>query len=65
MSRTQKGSKGAGYDFWSRRCAGDHAMGVGHDAKRETKRRERRQDRDMERAAMVNADNYRHRFAGE
>lgn len=65
MSRTRKGSKGYGYDFWSRRCNGDHAAGYGPVPKHETKRRERQQDRGMERAAMVDAYNYRRRFAGE
>lgn len=40
MSRTKRGSKGAGYDYWGRRAkSGD--CGYGADVKRITKRIER------------------------
>ncbi len=45
MSRTVRGSKPAGYDFWSRR--GKAAWGYGGYAKQLTKRRERKEDKDI------------------
>lgn len=43
MSRTYKGSKGGGFDFWSRRPHSGN--GHGPEAKKQTKRTERQQDR--------------------
>ena len=62
MSRTKKGSKGCGYDFWSRRPGDGH---FGPVAKRITKRSERRIDKQMERQALINPDEVRGRIPGE
>lgn len=43
MSRTKKGSKAPGFEFWSRRPGNRHGGGVGAAAKTETHRRERQQ----------------------
>ena len=51
MSRTKKGSKGPGYDYWSRRPVksqsgtGGMSSGYGPDIKRRTNRAERRRDK--------------------
>lgn len=44
MSRTRKGSKGSGYDFWSRRAGNYGANGHGSIAKQITHRKERVQN---------------------
>lgn len=44
MSRTQHGSKGPGYDFWSRRPPNSGMQGHGKDAKQQTHRMERREN---------------------
>lgn len=44
MSRTKKGSKPVGYDYWSRRPTPD--MSPGRDAKKMTHRRERIQSKE-------------------
>ncbi len=41
MSRTRKGSKGPGYDFWSRRHGNNGCQGYGSVAKQITHRIER------------------------
>lgn len=43
MSRTRKGTKPAGYEYWSRRPFNRHGQGPGPDAKRRTHRAERQQ----------------------
>lgn len=40
MSRTKKGSKGPGYDYWSKRCFGNKNIGYGKVAKEITKQKE-------------------------
>lgn len=42
MARSRKGSKGAGYEFWTRRPIKGRVSGHGRDAKRCTHRLERR-----------------------
>lgn len=42
MSRTIKGKKGCGYDFWSRRPPNSGVQGYGPFAKKVTHRKERR-----------------------
>ena len=46
MSRTKKGSKGAGYDYWSRRPHSGH-HGYGSAAKQKTIRSERQEDKEL------------------
>ncbi len=41
MSRTKKGSKSCGYDYWSKRCFGNMCMGYGKVAKEITHKKER------------------------
>jgi len=65
MSRTQKSSKGVGYDFWSRRCFGSGCMGFGKVAKGITKRKERTRDKVMVRKALINHEDFESRFPGE
>ena len=43
MARTKKGSKGPGYDYWSRRLGNDGCQGYGPGVKQTTHRMERRQ----------------------
>lgn len=62
MSRTRKGSKGCGYDFWSRRPGDGH---FGPVAKKVTARSERMRDKQIERQAMVDHDGVRGRIPGE
>jgi hypothetical protein len=62
MSRTRKGRKGGGYDFWSRR-PGDGYFGPV--AKLITKRSERMIDKQLERQAMIDPEGVRGRIPGE
>lgn len=49
MSRTKRGGKGPGYEYWSRRCP-TFFLDPGKESKRLTKRYERRQAKaDIER----------------
>ena len=41
MSRSKKGSKGPGYDYWSRRAGNHLCVGYGKDVKKRTHRLER------------------------
>jgi hypothetical protein len=41
MSRSRKGSKGPGYDYWTKRPGNNGAQGFGPDVKRHTHRLER------------------------
>jgi hypothetical protein len=41
MSRTIKGAKGCGYDYWTRRLGNNGMQGYGKDVKRRTHRLER------------------------
>lgn len=41
MSRTRKGAKGAGYDYWTKRLGNTGAQGYGPDVKKRTHRLER------------------------
>ena len=45
MARTKKGSKGAGFEFWTARPGNKHGGGVGKEAKRITHRIERQQNK--------------------
>ena len=45
MSRTRKGRKPAGFEFWSARPGNKHGNLMGKDAKRFTHRRERQEGR--------------------
>ncbi len=45
MSRTIKGSKGSGYDFWTRRPGNTGCSGYGPFVKHTTHRRERTQSK--------------------
>lgn len=65
MSRTIKKSKGAGYEFWSRRCFGDHCLSSGSIAKNITKRKERQRNRKMVYDALYDPEDYEKRFSGE
>jgi len=65
VSRSAKGSKGAGYDYWSRRCFGNRGASFGPVAKRITKRKERMRNREIERLALVDPDMVPGRFPGE
>ncbi len=50
MSRTKKGSKGAGYEYWSARPGNKGGgNGLGKDAKKLTHKRERAQQKDEDR----------------
>ena len=42
MTRTKRGSKPIGYEYWSARPGNKHGQAPGKDAKRKTKRAERR-----------------------
>lgn len=53
MSRSVKGSKGSGYDFWTRRPFNKHgANGYGPYAKKRTHRAERAEGKDAVRKAL-------------
>lgn len=65
MSRTRKGQKSPGHDFWSRRCFGSMSDRSGRLAKQITKRCERQRDRENEFRAMQNPEDYEGRFPGE
>lgn len=54
MSRTIKGSKGVGYDFWSRRPCSKN--GYGPIVKDMTKRRERMEEKKIVRNEVKNYD---------
>lgn len=41
MSRTRKGRKSCGFDYWSKRCFGNMCMGYGKVAKEITHKKER------------------------
>lgn len=41
MSRTKKGAKGPGYDYWSKRAGNHPCVGHGKDVKKHTHRLER------------------------
>lgn len=56
MSRTRKGKKAPGYDFWSKRCFGNRSLGYGPFAKKVTKRKERAMDRILERSAKLKGE---------
>jgi hypothetical protein len=45
MSRSRKGSKGPGYDYWTPRPGNNGCQGYGPDVKRRTHRLERIQDK--------------------
>ena len=62
MSRTRKGSKPPGYEFWSRRPGPLH---YGPVAKWITKRRERARDRRMEHRVTIDPWDFEGRFPGE
>ncbi len=47
MSRTKKGSKSCGYDYWSKRCFGNMCMGYGKVAKEITHKKERELNKKM------------------
>ncbi len=55
MSRTRKGSKPIGYDFWSRRPGGS-CLGFGPEAKNITHRKERMIDKKLEFDAPLTPD---------
>lgn len=65
MSRSRKGGKGCGYDYWGRRCFGNMGMGYGPVAKTITKRKERARNRSIERMAMADPESAPGRFPGE
>ena len=52
MSRTIKGAKGPGYDFWSRRAGNFGANGFGPIAKHITHRKERTQNKRIVRESV-------------
>jgi len=62
MSRTRKGGKGPGYDFWSRRSSVGH---YGKFSKKVTRKQERARDKQIEHAALVNPEEFEGRFPGE
>jgi len=62
MSRSIRGSKCSGYDFWSRRSG---VLGKGPVAKRITRKEERTRDKEIERLAMADPDSVPGRFPGE
>lgn len=59
MSRTRKGSKPAGFEFWSARPGNKHGNLMGKDAKRFTHRRERQEGRRSCRAVADEPVNWR------
>ena len=62
MSRSRRGGKGGGYDFWSRRSG---VGGSGPVSKAITKKQERTRDRQIERMALVDPDQVPGRLPGE
>ena len=62
MSRTRRGSKPLGYDFWSRRS---RALNSGKISKWITNKHERARDRKMVNRAMNNPEDFELRFKGE
>lgn len=62
MSRSYRGSKGPGYDFWSRRSG---TMSISKRGKTKTKAQERTENKKLERQALRDPDNVRGRFSGE
>lgn len=62
MSRTKKGGKPVGYEFWSRR---DNYPGDGKVAKENTKRKERARNRRMIDRVKNDPEDFDKRFAGE
>jgi len=62
MSRSTKGSKGPGYDFWSRRSG---VLGKGPVAKKITKKEERTRTKEIERLALADPESVPGRFPGE
>lgn len=65
MSRTRKGNKSPGEDFWSRRNFGYGSAGYGKIRKTITKRKKRRKDRLMEHKILKDPEDYEKRFPGE
>ena len=64
MSRTNRGKKFCGYNFWSRRGKG-RIMGCGPASKWITKKLERARDRRIKYDALQDFENYEGRFPGE
>ncbi len=62
MSRTKRGSKSCGEDFWSRRTQN---MGTGKFAKKFTTQRERTRNRKIKRQAIDCPEEVEGRFPGE
>lgn len=63
MSKTVRGDKAVGYDFWSRRCFGH--IGSGKISKTITKRKERHRNKKISRNALFDSNDFEMRFAGE
>lgn len=52
-------------DFWSRRCFGFFCMCTGRIPKWITRKKERSRDKQIERQALADPENYEGRFPGE
>ena len=67
MSRTIRGNKAPGLDFWSRRCFGSCVEGYGPYTKYKTKKRERSREKKIIQDILINEnyDAYEGRFPGE
>lgn len=63
MSRTRRGRKPPGYEYWSRRPRG--VNGYGKIAKWMTKRAERMRDKEIELLAYTDPESVPGRYAGE
>lgn len=55
MSRSRKGSKGPGFDYWTTRLGNNGAQGYGPDVKRHTHRLERLRDKKIVRDELKDA----------
>lgn len=56
MSRSKKGSKGPGYDYWTARPGNHGSQGYGPDVKRHTHRLERIRDKNLVRKELKDLD---------
>jgi len=63
MSKTRKGGKEPGYEFWSRRDS--EANGCGKNTKKITKRKERARQRRMINRIQRDPEDFDKRFSGE
>ena len=65
MSRTHRGDKAPGYDFWSRRNKGCKNGGYGKIRKKKTKRSERQLNKLASKRAIEDMYDFDKQFPGE